>query len=289
KSVFVAFPFKKTRFDFTSKDFSLTFQFKYFETFFGKLITKSQTDSEFLRNVTKSTVGIIQVSVLNANDIVNLSDFTNFRPGLSIKLGAQRNVDKIEDNFDKATWGGGFNLYGSFDNFKLYETENNQIKKKYPVSYGLEGNITFFPPNTRKMILALNANIGKGFNDNGLKNFKELNSVTLTPTVVAFEKFDGKFGKLETDLFKARFTASAPMTFGNFQPIPYLVFSSIENDEPAYFVGIYLNLLAKKMRNFRIFNIPSSFGIGADWRKISGTWSSINVFIRGSISFDEIL
>jgi hypothetical protein len=293
KAVFSYYGTKKYRFDFSSKDFSATFATNPIKTQYfnllqnqgGKRVIVGAGDTS--KNVGKSSFFFLQPAILNASDMVSISDMKNFRPGGKLKIGYQRNVDTIYDNYKGATYGFGVNVFGAVDNLKLYNTDSNKVEKRYPYSMGIEGNFTFFPWKlSRRVVLALTGNYTRGWDDNALLNYKDISSATITSAVVAFDKFDGKYGKLNTEVNKLRLTLSIPVTFWHLNPIPYAVCLITNTNQPAYFLGVYTNLLAKKI-NYRGFKSPSSFGIGVDWSQISGKWSTPNVFIRGSISFGD--
>lgn len=277
KGIFTYYSPKKYRADFSSKDFSLTIaSIPIFKAF---TIGHDTT-------VHKRSNYYIQPSIINASEIVSLSDFSGFRPGVKFKLGYQTTVDSIKESSNGWTFSTGWNIFASVDNIKLYNTDNSKIEKKYPFSYGIEVNYTQFMP-TKWMVLSFTGSFINGWNDNSLLNFKDISSdAIMNGNIVAFEKLDGKYGKLETGLNKARLSFSAPITFWHLNPIPYVVLVATENAKPNFFVGLYTNILSKKI-NFHSFKLPSTFGIGFDKVSKGGEWSKMNVFVRGSINFSE--
>lgn len=278
KGIYVYYSPKKYRTEFSSKDFSLTIaSLQLFKPF---VIGADTT-------VYKRSNYYIQPSIINASDIVSLSELTGFRPGAKLKVGYQTTVDSITDNSNGWTFAIGWNLFASIDNIKLFNTNTSEIEKKYPFTYGVELNYTQFLP-AEWMVVSFTGTISNGWNDNSLRNFKELGSdVILNSNIVAFEKFDGKYGVLQANLKKARLSLSTPMSFWYFNPIPYVVLNATEGQKPSYFVGLYTNILSKKL-NFRAFKLPSTFGIGIDKVRKAGSWSKSNLFIRGSISLGEL-
>jgi len=230
----------------------------------------------------------VQPSLINATDIFSLSDFANFRPGGKIKFGYQSIVDEIfpNKNFKGYTFSIGANLFASVDNVKLYNTDISAIEKKYPASFGVEINYTqFFPANW--IVLSFTGTLSNGWNDNDLLNYKDISSNSvLDGNIVAFKEFDGKYGKLETGKNKARISISAPISFWHLNPIPYAVWASTSNNKPTGFLGIYTNILSKRV-DFHAFKLPSTFGIGVDKVWQGNRWSKANVFVRGNINLGE--
>jgi hypothetical protein len=306
KGVFTYFSTNKARVDFTSKDFSFTLSTKpkkitYIPTVPSKRVVASRDtlnpskEEKFTTlneiNVKKRSTYYGQLTILNATDLINVSELENFRPGVRTRLGYQRIVDSIYTRWPGRALAYGGNIFGAVDNIQLYDTDKNSIGKRYPGSVGLEGNVTWFPPEwlareRRWFVLSANSSLSYGWNDDALLNYKELSAATLQPTVVAFNKFDGKYGKLETGIAKWRLSLSAPMSFGYFNPILYAVVTTTTVNKPTYFAGLYSNLLAKPIK-FRGFKPPTSFGVGFDWRYNDGEWSSINVFVRGNITLGQ--
>lgn len=277
KGVFTYYSPKKYRADFSSKDFSLTIA--------SLQILKAFTIGHDT-TVFKRSNYYIQPSIINASELVSLSDFSGFRPGFKFKLGYQTTVDSIKPSSNGWTFSTGWNFFASVDNINLYNTDNSKIEKKYPFSYGVEMNYTQFLP-TKWMVLSFTGSLSSGWNDNSLLNFKDISSNTImNGNIVAFEKFEGKYGKLQTSLNKARLSFSTPITFWHLNPIPYVVLVATENSKPIYFVGLYTNIISKKI-NFHSFKLPSTFGIGFDKVSKEGEWGKMNVFVRGSINFSE--
>jgi len=275
KGIFTYYAIKKYRADFSSKDFSLTIASVPIRKSF-----KLDRDT----TVHKSSNYYFQPSIINASEIISLSDFSGFRPGGKLKFGYQTIVDTIKENSNGWTFSTGWSIFAAVDNFRLYNTDNSKIEKKYPLSYGIELNYTQFLP-TKWMVLSFTGSVVQGWNDNSLLNFKDISSdAIINGNIIAFEKFDGKYGKLLTGLNKARFSFSIPTTFWHINAIPYTVLLATENAKPIYFVGLYTNILAKKI-NFHLFKLPSTFGIGFDKVRKEGEWSKMNVFVRGSINF----
>jgi hypothetical protein len=282
KGVFTYLSNKKVRLDFSSKDFSLTFSTPPK----GVRYVKKEDDTTII-NVRKVGSFYFQPALLNASDLVTLSELQKFRPGGKLKIGYQRIVDSINRNFSGCTYAIGANIFAAIDNLKLYNTEINTIEKKYPLSFGIEFNyILFQPAGLSWMLVAANASLSRGWNDEDLLNFKESKDAIITPAVVAFEKFDGKYGTVSNEINRFRISVSVPLKLGYYNPIPYVVLSARSEKEPGYFIGFYNNVLSKKI-NFKQFTLPTSFGLGVDWSKISGNWSSVNVFVRGNIQFGD--
>lgn len=284
KGVFTYYGTKKYRLDFSGKDFSLTVSSK------PKNITYLPDKSNpAVINVKKKSNYYLQTSIINAADIVSLSDFSGFRPGVKFKMGYQRAVDSIFSNYKGLTYAWGGSFYSSIDNIKLYDpqsTASNKVSKVYPFTIGAELNTTIFLP-IKWMALSLSGTISNGWNDNSLLNYKDISSGTIVNSnIIAFEKFEGKYGVLITGVTKGRLSFSVPLTIWQINPIPYAVLLSTSNDTPTYFLGVYTNILSEKI-NFHAFKLPSTFGIGIDWTKKSSGWSSGNIFIRGNINLSQ--
>ncbi|MCH5684294.1 hypothetical protein LWM68_08470 [Niabella sp. W65] len=241
KSVFSYFSTKRYRFDFSAKDFSVTLSTKpritnyYFDTIWnGAAFTLDST-------VIKQRAYYLQPSMINAADIVSLSDFSGFRPGGKLKLGYQSQVKKIFDVYKGTTYAWGVGVFVSLDNIKLFNTDKNIVEKRYPFSYGVEGNFTFFPPKSKYFVLALNTSLSRGWNDDGLLSYKDFGSAIITSQVVAFDKFDGKYGQLKTDVTRFRFAASVPVSIWYFNPTPYVVLNSV-TEMPQHIMSAFITI-----------------------------------------------
>ncbi|MBI3232661.1 MAG: hypothetical protein HYZ42_01230, partial [Bacteroidetes bacterium] len=126
KGVFTYYSTKKYRLDFSGKDFSLTISSKP-----KNIIYLPDTQNPAINNVKKKSNYYLQTSIINAADLVSLSDLSGFRPGVKFKIGYQRAVDSIFSNYNGLTYAWGCSFFSSIDNIKLY---NPQSTASNPVS-----------------------------------------------------------------------------------------------------------------------------------------------------------
>lgn len=277
KPVFNYFGPVKQRLDLNGKDFSVSFGLRPHKIIYGW-----GADT----NVIKKSAFFIQPAVLNASKLILLSEREKFRPGGKITFGYQMAVDTIREVYKGSTYSLGASVFGLVDNIKLYNTLNSSIENRNPYGFGADVNGTFFPAFFRKMVVAGTVGYTYGYNDESLLNYKSVSAAVISSDVVAFDKFDGKYGELKNDIQKLRIAVSLPFAFGRFNPVPYAVYNNTKGSPDSYIYGIYANVLAKKL-NFSTFDPPTSFGIGFDWVHAGGVWSKANVFIRGSMSFGK--
>lgn len=280
------YAFENARFDFSSKDFTFTVTSKSINKTFKFFSATNDT------NVIKKRQAFFQVSILNTDELQSLSDISGFRPGGKMKIVFQNIVDSINPLFHEATFGGGFALFASVDNIKLYNESINIIEKRYPFTIGVEGNLNLFLPKlwakTRWAILSFNMSASNGWNNSELKNYKDITNVITTPSVVAFDNFDGKFGTLKTRLNNFRLGISLPINLHRTQLIPYVVHSSSVGTSPLFITGTYLNIVLGESSDFNKLKVPSAFGIGIDWVKNEKKWTSPNIFIRGAFTIGKL-
>lgn len=251
---------------------------------------KSTFKNGDITTVVKDKGIYISASMLNSTDFILLKNIKDINPGFSLKLGYQKSIETF-NNIDltpRGTYACGFNGIFSMDNIQLYNETSNTIDRKLPISYGVEGNFTYFSNKKLRNMIALNFSYTKTWNDDELLNFKKVNDAVVTPNIVAFEEFDGRYGILNTKIDKFRVSGSSPFYWGYFNPIPYAVLVSTSNSTPKYFVGTFVNFLNKPLEK-KDYSIPASFGVGIDWTYNSEQkWSSANIFIRGSINFGKM-
>jgi hypothetical protein len=237
---------------------------------------------------------LIQVSMLNSSDYLALNNLLDIRPGLGLKLGHQVSIGDFDelDNIPRAAaYTGGFNAILNIDNIKLYNTDNNLEEKKLPVTCGAEFNYSLFFKNRKKdrnirNVFAVNGMLVRTWNDDDLISYQKISDVTILPNVVALKEFEGRYGKLQTDVTKFRLAVSGPMYIGYVNPIPYVVVNLQTKSNPIYYLGVFTNILTKPLSKTH-FKIPTSIGLGIDTKLQGGVLSRPNVFIKGSISFGE--
>jgi hypothetical protein len=229
--------------------------------------------------------------MLNADEYFLVKKLKDLRPGLGLKLGHQvsidtfTNIDAIPDPYKRTfafIWNGIFNI----DNIKLYDKTSGKIEKRYPLTYGAEITLNYFfkhrSKDSTRVALALNAKLVRTWNDDDLDNYKLISETTVnTSQVVAFDKFDGRYGTLE-EKTKFRTSLSIPTYFWHLNPIPFVVGNFVSGEKAKYHVGLFTNFLAKRLPKAR-FSIPASVGMGVDWVIKGASASKPFVFFSGSI------
>jgi hypothetical protein len=239
----------------------------------------------------KGTSGIlVQLSVLNSGDFSMIERLRDVRPGAGIKIGYQNAVSAPSENTRAASaWG--VNAIFNVDNIKLYDPTKAVAEKRYPVTYGGEGNYTYFfkskNPDWRKA-LSLYASATSTWNDRNLLFYQEIANVTINPDVVAMRDFEGKYGVLTSNFFKYRMAVSFPMFYKRFNPTPYLVTIFGTQNSPSYHMGVFTNILASSLSKSS-HKMPSAFGLGFDWvyatEHLSG---KVNLFVKAVVSLGRL-
>lgn len=274
KGVFTYYQAKKYWLDFSSRDLTFTFATPEKNIAF---VTGSS------RKVDKRSNWFFQGSILNATDKINLR---GFRPGGRIKVGRQSKVTKVHDKYDWFTFSFAANGFLTIDNFKHYDPETESVSPSQPITIGTEVTSTIFTP-LKWLVFSINGSVSNGWNDNQLLNFKAIEDVTLDDNVVAFESFDGKYGELLEGRNKARFAFSMSMTASYFNFIPYTSVNCATFDSPDYYVGLYTGFLTGKINYHQFDELPSTFGVGVDFKVSSDSWQLPNIFIRGNFNLKE--
>ncbi len=257
-------------------------------TSFRRLISSFSASGK--PTIIKNSGFYLNASLLNSSDFIALNNLKDINPGLGLKLGYQKSIKSFTDIdlTPNGTFAYGVNGVFNMDNIKLYNETSNTVDRKFPLSYGVEGNFTYFSNKKLRNMLSFNFSYAKTWNDDELLNFKKKSDAIVTTDIVAFEEFDGRYGILNTNVDKIRVSASSPFYWGYINPIPYAVLVSASNSNPKYFFGTFVNILNKPLEK-KDYAIPASFGIGIDWTYTSEQkWSSANIFIRGSINFGKM-
>jgi hypothetical protein len=240
---------------------------------------------------TKGTSGILlQVSVLNSGDFSMIERLRDVRPGAGLKIGYQNTISGLSDGTAGAhAWG--VNAVFNVDNIKLYDPTKGAAEKEYPVTYGGEGNYTYFFKSKNlkwRKALSLYASATSTWNDRNLISYQELGDVTINPDVVALRDFDGRYGVLTENFFKYRMALSFPMFYKRFNPTPYLVAIFGTQNSPSYHMGVFTNVLASSLCKSSN-KMPSAFGVGFDWvyatEHLSG---KVNVFVKAVVSLGKL-
>lgn len=235
-----------------------------------------------------------QISLLNSGENFILTDLDDANPGVGLKAGFQSTIEVFHNinaipGFYLGTYTWGVNGVLNLENIRLYDSVSNQVSRKYPVTIGIEGNYNIFFKNwtksSNRVILAFNGAVTRTWNDDDLLNYQDISKTTVLPAIVALKDFKGRYGTLDRNVIKVRFSFAFPMYIRRFNPIPYVVYSSASS-KVSYNYGIFLNFTDKKLTKTK-FKIPSSIGAGVDWVGIDGKPSDPSIFVKGALSFGK--
>jgi hypothetical protein len=258
--------------------------------------TPLSTSYIFKTNAEKPNTGmLLQLSILNSGDFPMIEKLRDIRPGAGIKIGYQ-NTLKQRSGFGQSTqsakaWG--FNAFFNVDNIRLYDTIEGIAEKKYPLTYGAEGNYTFFFANKNsnsnwKKALSFYAAVSSTWNDRNLLSYQEISKVTLRPDVVAMQDFDGRYGVLKKNFFKYRMAASFPLYYKRLNPTPYIAAIFGTQNSPSYHMGVFTNIMAASLRKSNQ-KMPSTFGLGFDWVYATEHLSpKVNLFLKLTVSLGKL-
>lgn len=236
---------------------------------------------------------LLQLSVLNSGDFPMIEKLKDIRPGAGIKLGYQNTITQFTDIGQKSMHAWGINAFFNVDNFKLYDTIERVADKKYPLTYGVEGNYTILLKNKNqntnwKKALSIYTALSSTWNDHNLLSYQELSKVTIRPDVVAMQGFDGRYGVLRENFFKSRTVVSFPLFYKRFNATPYWAGIFGTQNSPSYHMGVFTNLLASSLNKSNT-KMPSTFGVGFDWVYATEHLpAKVNVFIKASVGFGRI-
>jgi hypothetical protein len=291
KSIFTHLSRKEARFEFSTEEpLSLSYVINPKITNF--FLTKSGDTT-----VIKFSGVYCNLSMLNSGDYLIFKNLSEMRPGVGIKLGYQTsieqfsNIDLIPDNY-KGTYTAGMNFILNVDNIKLYNTDNDQVEIKHPLTYGIEGNYNFFFKNRsrnskKRVALALNASVLRTWNDEDLLNYQTLSNITILSTIAALKDFEGRYGKLNNNISYSRFSISLPIYVSLLNLIPYIAIYSITDHIPQYRLGGFVNILSKSLPK-QNFKIPASVGLGIETDYNYHQFSKPIIFLKGAISIGEL-
>jgi len=238
---------------------------------------------------------LVQLSMLNSGDFPMIEKLRDIRPGAGVKLGYQKTVGAFS-NINQSENGAhawGINGFFTVDNIKLYDTAEGVSEKKYPVTYGAEGNYTLFFANNNgnhhwRKALSFYAAVSSTWNDRNLLSYQQISKVTIRPDVVAMQDFDGRYGALKDNFFKYRMAASFPMFYKRFNPIPYVVAIFGTQNSPSYHMGVFTNFMSSSL-NKADEKMPSTFGFGFDWVYATEHLSpKVNLFLKVAVSFGKL-
>jgi hypothetical protein len=239
---------------------------------------------------------LVQLSVLNSGDFPLIEKLHDIRPGAGIKLGYQNSLEQfasIDGSNKKSTHVWGINAIFNVDNIKLYDTIKKSSGKKYPLTYGVEGNYTFFFKNKTanskwRKALSIYSAVSSTWNDRNLLSYQEISKITVRPEVIAIQDFDGRYGILKKNFLKYRMAFSFPMFYKRFNPTPYWVAIFGTQNSPSYHMGVFTNILSSSLAKSNT-RMPGTFGVGFDWVYATEHLSSkVNLFVKASISLGSL-
>lgn len=220
----------------------------------------------------------------------------DIRPGAGVKLGYQNTIGEfsaVDQSNKKSVHAWGINAFFTVDNIKLYDTVERIAEKKYPVTYGVEGNYTFFfrnknPNPNWKKALSVYAALSSTWNDRNLLSYQEISKVTIRPDVIAMQDFDGRYGVLKENFFKYRMAISFPMFYKRFNPTPYCAAIFGTQNSPSYHMGVFTNVLSSSLNKSNT-KMPCTFGAGFDWVYATEHLSSkVNLFVKAAVSLGHL-
>jgi hypothetical protein len=239
---------------------------------------------------------LLQLSVLNSGDFPLVEKLRDVRPGAGIKLGYQNSLEQcapIDQSNKKSTHVWGINGVFNVDNIKLYDTLKKAAGKKYPLTYGAEGNYTFFFKNKSaaskwRKALSVYSAVSSTWNDRNLLSYQQISKIIVRSDVIAMQDFDGRYGVLKKNFLKYRMAVSFPLFYRRFNPIPYWVAIFGTQNSPSYHMGVFTNILSSSL-NKSNKRMPGTFGAGFDWVYATEHLSSkVNLFVKASISFGKL-
>ena len=239
---------------------------------------------------------LIQLSVLNSGDFPLVEKLRDVRPGAGIKVGYQNSLEQfaaIDQSNKKSVHVWGVNVIFNVDNIKLYDTIKRAAGKKYPLTYGLEGNYTFFFKNNNasnkwRKAFSIYSEVSSTWNDRNLLSYSQISKVTFRPDVIAMQDFNGRYGVLKKNFLKYRMALSFPMFYKRFNPTPYWVAIFGTQNSPSYHMGVFTNILSSSLAKSNT-RMPGTFGVGFDWVYATEHLSSkVNLFVKASISLGKL-
>lgn len=273
------------------------FQFYSVEDARLQLTKRSPLSASYVFPGHKNNSGtLVQLSVLNSGDFPLVEKLRDIRPGAGIKLGYQNSLEQfaaIDGSNKKSTHVWGINAIFNVDNIKLYDTIKKSSGKKYPLTYGVEGNYTFFFKNKTatskwRKALSIYSAVSSTWNDRNLLSYQEISKITVGPDVIAMQDFDGRYGILKKNFLKYRMAFSFPMFYKRFNPTPYWVAIFGTQNSPSYHMGVFTNILSSSLAKSNT-KMPSTFGFGFDWVYATEHLSSkVNLFVKASISLGRL-
>jgi hypothetical protein len=275
------------------------FQFYSFEDARLQFNRRAPISASYLfpsNGLNKNSGTLLQLLILNSGDFPMVSKLRDIRPGAGIKLGHQHIIEQfnsIDQSKKNAVHAWGINAFFNVDNIKLYDTIKGVAEKKYPLTYGVEGNYAFFFKNKNanskwRKALSIYTSLSSTWNDHNLLSYQEVSKITLRPDVIAMQDFDGRYGVLRKNFFKYCMAVSFPMFYKRFNPTPYWAAIFGTQNSPSYHMGVFTNILASSLDKSNT-KMPGTFGVGFDWVYATEHLSSkVNLFLKLAVSLGKL-
>ncbi|KOY51700.1 hypothetical protein [Polaribacter dokdonensis] len=234
-----------------------------------------------------------KIGLTNESKILDVSKISDF--GFSAETSYKWTLrDSIYSN--RSVFTGRIGVRFQVDKFKLYDPLTSEIGNESPSQFSLVGNLTRYFKNY-KFAIAVNGSYNlHSYNKDELLNYKKNSDIIQDNNVTAFKDFDGKYGTIRDDLEGGRLSLSVPIFFSNrilnWSRAPYVILAPyfatrfVNGSNPSQNTGLSMNFLREKAFSDNKYNLPSSLGLGFDWGYKNGSWSSMNLFLSGSITFD---
>jgi|GEM_PF-2426827 len=210
------------------------------------------------------------------------------RPSYRLELGYQRTLEVFNNIklIDWFTYAAGGNIFGEIQNINLYDSVTKITKSLKPFVFGMHGHITAFH-KSGVFAISLSQDIGKTYNQDNFLPYQNRAGTYIDQNVVSQAAFVGNIGVYKK-VVSYRTRLSTPIFFNKyFNLIPYYVKSGYINDQSADIGGIALNFFNGNPRETNGI-VGQGFGIGLDWVKNKGNWSSPNYFIYGSLNLELV-
>lgn len=208
------------------------------------------------------------------------------RPDFRLELGNQWTIEKF-DNILSATTPAAFLagviVYAETQNVNFYDTLSKHSSNKHPFNFGLRGHITFFETWTGRFALSFSGDIGRSYRQDALKSFQNRTTdLYIDPNITAVNEIAGSIGQLD-EVAAYRLRASMPVfIFRLLNVIPYYSAYGYKGVTAGQAGGFNINIgngLPRRAGS----TLENGFGLGVDWVKSKGKWSSGNYFIYGTL------
>lgn len=263
------------------------------------------------QNFTVATSQSLNV-LLSVSDLSkNLATISTFHPSYGISIGYSQNIDlfnnwnqirTLKNTIDNILCSYSITGYINTSNLLVYDTVSQTPTRRKPVTAGATAEFTYFNKYARFICASLSVNYENGWNVADLKNYQKNKPTYSNSNVISLGDYVGKIGDLQNaNSFRFRF--AIPIFIDGFKSkeateadnflnkithisiIPYYSVYGAVNSRFNKVIGTFINLLGEKFGyNSKI--VPGG-GIGIDWIKSPKGWTSPNIFISGTFSFDS--